>query len=66
MNMKWKLTLRYVLSVAIVAVLVVIINIIALFMLFTHNKNNTKDNYAKAYNAKSYVRDFKNYYFLYI
>lgn len=61
MNMKWKLTLRYVLSIAVVAVSVVIINIIALLMLFIYDNYNQNNNYIKRYNAESYVRDFKTY-----
>lgn len=61
MNMKWKLTLRYVLSIAIVAISVVILNIVLLFMLVIYNINETPNEYSGKYEGEYYTREFKKY-----
>lgn len=59
--MKIKLTLRYVLSVAIVAVLVVTINIGIAFLLIHNQAKNDQIEYGGNDKITSFVRDFEKY-----
>ena len=66
MNMKWKLTLRYVLSIAFVAIFVVILNIVALISLTFYNasQNQNKDKDIRYFHPKStnvYSVDYLHY-----
>lgn len=63
MNMKWKLTLRYVLSIAFVAIFVVILNIVALISLTFYNasQNQNKDKDIAMNGADYYARKFEHY-----
>lgn len=61
MNMKWKLTLRYVLSIAFVAIFVVILNIIALISLTFYTASQNQDKDIARNGAGSYVRNFEQY-----
>ncbi len=61
MKMKWKLTLRYVLSIAIVAVSVVILNMVALLGLMFYNSTQSQNEYGGSYSWEYYVRKFGDY-----
>lgn len=61
MNMKWKLTLRYVLSIAFVAIFVVILNMIALISLTFYSASQNQDKDIARNGAGSYVRKFEHY-----
>ncbi|MGL5750192.1 MAG: sensor histidine kinase [Paraclostridium sp.] len=59
--MKVKLTLRYVLSIALVSVIVVIINICILFFLLISQDRGTLIDYGKSFDIADYVRSFEQY-----
>lgn len=61
MNMKWKLTLRYVLSIAFVAIFVVILNIVALISLTFYSASQNQDKDIARNGAGYYVRKFEQY-----
>ncbi|MCR8747105.1 HAMP domain-containing sensor histidine kinase [Romboutsia lituseburensis] len=61
MNMKWKLTLRYVLSIAFVAIFVVILNIIALMSLTFYSASQDKNGHDWHNGVGYYTRNFQNY-----
>ena len=59
--MKIKLTLRYVLSIAIVAVIVVLINISIIFLLAQSQRMNNLSGYSGNHKITKSVRDFEKY-----
>lgn len=59
--MKWKLTLRYLLSTVVVAMIVVQLNIIiAILITISLSADSPKNNYGGLNNVEKFVRDFNN------
>ncbi|MGL5312026.1 MAG: sensor histidine kinase [Peptostreptococcaceae bacterium] len=59
--MKIRLTLRYVLSIAIVAIIVVMINILILLSLLVSKNVSSPSKYDNNYDVSSFVRSFEKY-----
>ncbi|KGJ48987.1 hypothetical protein KD33_11445 [Clostridium sp. NCR] len=59
--MKIKLTLRYVLSVAIIAVIVVLMNITIISLLVDNQSKNNQSGYGGNEKTMNFVRDFEKY-----
>lgn len=59
--MKIKLTLRYILSIAIIAVTVVMINIFILFFLVLNQDKSDLIDYGRNFNISDFVRNFEQY-----